>query len=139
MEKVLNNGERYYTISYYPTDQKMDGSYRPIRVKVQPGRYKLSYRRGYFADDAKKRAVEQLQSSDPLRPLMERGLPSSTEIVYKMRVLPADPQPAPNSPTAGDNNDIKAPVTRYTIDFAISTKDLDLQAMPDGTPTAVSR
>ena len=133
MATALHNGERYYTISYYPTDKKMDGSYRPIEVKVRSSHYKLSYRRGYFAENAKKRVVEQAQSDDPLRPLMVRGLPSSTEIIYKIRAQAADPQPAPNAPTVGDNREMKAPLIRYAVDFAVSTNDLDLKLAPDGT------
>ena len=63
---------------------------------------------------------------------MGRGMPDSTQILYKIRVLPSDPQPAPQAAVAGDNAKVKAPVTRYSVDFAVSMKDLDLAMTPGG-------
>ena len=132
MGKAVNNGAHYYTISYTPTDKSQDGAYRQIQVKVKNSHYKLSYRHGYFADDGNKPAVQPAQSGDPLRPLMVRGLPSSAEIVYKVQLLPTDPQPAANSGIAGGNAHVKQPSTRYGVDFAISTDNLDFTETPDG-------
>jgi VWFA-related protein len=133
LAKVISNGAQYYTISYSPTDTKMDGRYRPIEVKLLNGRYKLAYRRGYFAEDDKPvKKTDSATTNDPLEPLMGRGMPDSTQILYEIRVLPSDPQPAPQAAVAGDNAKVKLPVTRYAVDFAISTKDLALGATPDG-------
>ncbi len=132
MAKAVNNGAHYYTISYTPTDKAQDGTYRQIQVKLKNGHYRLSYRHGYFAEDTNKSAVQTALSSDPLRPLMVRGLPASTQIVYKVQLLPTDPQPAANSAVAGGNANVKQPSIRYGVDFAISTNDLDFVETPDG-------
>jgi VWFA-related protein len=51
LARVINNGTRYYTISYSPTTKATDGKYRRIQVKLVTGKDKLAYRRGYYADD----------------------------------------------------------------------------------------
>jgi len=69
---------------------------------------------------------------DPLQSLMAPGMPDYTQILYKMRVVPSNPQPTANAERAGDNSKLKGPVTRYSVDFAISVDDLKLTATPDG-------
>jgi len=63
---------------------------------------------------------------------MERGAPSSTQILYAVGIEPANPQPAANAERAGDNAKLAVPFTRYTVDFLIHSKDLDLEASPNG-------
>jgi hypothetical protein len=38
---------------------------------------------------------------------MDHGTPDSTEIIYTMGVLPANPQPSPYGARAGDNENLK--------------------------------
>jgi hypothetical protein len=71
-------------------------------------------------------------TSDPLRPLMDRGMPNFTELRYNMRVAPANPQPGPNAPHAGDNGEMFGPYTRYTVSFSLATDGLTLFGGPDG-------
>lgn len=131
---VISNGAHYYTISYTPADKRMDGGYRPIKVKLREGHYKLAYRRGYFAEEARPSKENILTASnDPLHPLMERGMPDSTQILYKIRVLPSDHQPDAQAAIAGDNPKLTGPAARYAVDFAVSTNDVDLELQPDGT------
>lgn len=137
LAKAVNNGSNYYTISYTPTDKDQDGRYRPIQVKVRSGHYKLSYRHGYFADDAKKAATQSAAAQnapteDPLQPLMVRGLPESTQILYKVRIEQSGPQPVANSPIAGRNSGLKQPLTRYAVDFAVPTDDVNWVTTQDG-------
>jgi hypothetical protein len=65
--------------------------------------------------------------------LMGRNLPDYSQILYKVKVLPADPQPAPDAPRIGNNTDLKGPFTRYRVDFAISPQDLNLDPTSDGS------
>ena len=51
LNRVVNNGARYYSISYSPGNPKMDGKYRHIQVKLLKDKDNLAYRRGYYADD----------------------------------------------------------------------------------------
>jgi hypothetical protein len=137
----------------------MGGSYRRIEVMTSAGKYNLAYRRGYNAHDmnkmdkSRKSAISSaIQSAnaptanpvgnaDPkrLRQLMARGMPSSTQILYGVRVLPATPQPAATAIRAGYNPKLTSPTTRYTADFLIDWKKIQLQPAPDGTHTGMIR
>jgi hypothetical protein len=139
LTRVLNNGTRYYTLAYTPTDKNMDGKFRRIRVDLPSGKYKLAYRRGYYAEEpgdaqvaGEKADAKPKQALDPLLPLMGRNLPDLSRIVYEIRVLPSNPQPAADAPRIGSNTELKGPVTRYKVDFAVSVQDLQLDPTPDG-------
>jgi VWFA-related protein len=134
LSRVVNNGTRYYSLAYTPSNVKMDGKYRRIQVKLLNGRDTLAYRRGYYADDLETAlAAGQKPDSDPLLMLMGRNLPDYSQILYKIRVLPSDPQPPPDAARLGSNTEMKGPFTRYGVDFAISPQDLKLDPTQDGT------
>ena len=131
VKRAIDDGSHYYTIVYTPTNSKMDGSYRRINVQVTTkGKFKTAYRRGYNADDTTKAAAAP--GSDPLRPLLIRGLPSSTQLLYGVRVAPANPQPAANATRAGKNPQLTGPTTRYTIDFLVRWQDVTFDSTPQG-------
>jgi VWFA-related protein len=133
MAHAINSGSHFYVLAYSPSNQKMDGKYRAIEVKLLRGEYKLAYRRGYYAEEAKIRpGRDQGAPADPLLRLMAFGLPDSTQIVYKVRVQPSNPQPAADAPHAGGNTELKAPFTRYVVEYAISPRDLALKLNRDG-------
>jgi VWFA-related protein len=159
-DRVINNGAHYYTIVYTPANKKMDGQFRHIEIKLDQSKYKLIYRRGYYADDldrtdkttSKSKASHDLKSASssgdhpdatadptPLRQLMARGMPSSTQILYGVRLLPATPQPEPTAIRAGYNAKLPSPTTRYTADFLIDWKKVQLQPASDGTHTGMIR
>jgi hypothetical protein len=77
-------------------------------------------------------AAEQQAHLDTLLSLMGRNLPDLAQILYKVRVLPSDPQPAPQAARAGTNTELKGPTTRYSVDFAVAAQDLKLEPTPDG-------
>jgi len=148
LSHVIHNGDHYYTIVYTPTNKEMNGQFRKINVKLNEGKYKLAYRRGYYADDAvvlakadgakgtkSDVAVKQNVDSttDRLQSLMVRGMPSSTQILYGVKVVPADPQPASNAPRAGRNKKLTGPTRRYSVDFLIDAKMVHLEPTPKGT------
>ncbi len=149
--RAIHDGAHYYTLVYAPTNTKMDGNFRHIAVKLTRGHYQLRYRRGYNADDPSKLAATgstgflSLASTgnkppeaeiidDPLSPLFIHGLPSSTQILFGVRVVPVSPQPASYTHHAGRNAKLNGPVTRYSIDFLINAKNaqFDLESPKDG-------
>jgi VWFA-related protein len=141
---AIDNGSHYYTLSYTPTNNIMDGKFRTIQIKLAEGKYKLSYRQGYYAFDStapqpKAKSGRKAESGadaetdpNPLQPLMERGAPSSTQILYAVRVEPANPQPIAHAERAGDNAKLGKPYTRYAADFLIQPKDIHLDAATNG-------
>jgi VWFA-related protein len=150
MMHAIENGAHYYTLVYTPANKKMDGSYRRIEVKTSAGKYNLAYRRGYNADDTGSQpAMGSYLASlplrpnigaesgpapkpDPLTPLMSRGMPNASQILYGVRVVPAAAQTEVKAKRAGYNTKLTGPTTRYTADFLIDWKKIQLQMMPDG-------
>jgi len=110
----IDNGSRYYTLAYTPTNRKEVGKERKIEIKSVSGNYKLSYRRGYFEETPKElRAAEAAPAKDPLRPLMDRGMPGFTELRYRMKVAPAAAQPAADAAHVGDRRPQSLPRTGW--------------------------
>jgi hypothetical protein len=68
-------------------------------------------------------------ASDPLRPILVRGMHASTQIAFSVRTLPASPQPVREAQPAGD--EVK-PLTRYLVDFNVRAKDVNLTLTPEG-------
>src|SRR5579872_2354211 len=131
--EAVQKGSYYYRISYSPTDKTAAGRYRRIDVKLRKARYTLAYRRGYYEDDADKAtAAGPDVSADQLHLLMARGMPDSTEILYKVRVLPSIAQPAPGLPAMGDNKNLRGAAARLSVDFVIPVDELDFGLTSDG-------
>jgi VWFA-related protein len=132
VKRAFDDGSHYYTIVYTPTNNKLDGSYRHINVQVTAnGKFKTAFRHGYNADDTSN--AGNAPAADPLRPLLIHGLPSATQLLYGVRVAPANPQPAANATRAGKNPALTGPTTRYNVDFLIRGQDVKLDSSPQGT------
>jgi len=145
--RAIQNGSHYYTLSYTPTNKTWDGQFRRIAVKLPEGKFTVSYRRGYWAFDSARThsatpanarskpnvRIDAPITESPLQPLMQRGVPSSTQILYGLHVVPASGQFGPDAARAGANTKLAGPVTRYSVDFLIRSTDVNLESMPDGT------
>ena len=143
ISKVTDHSADFYTISYSPSDAKMDGTYRKIDVKVGDGEhYTLSYRRGYVArdedlpgaaqtrqDQAARHASQDPLRIDPLEPFMVFGMPQSEQILYKTRIQETNAKPD-GSATAKPS--LQGPLDHYSVDFALDLDDLNLKPDPDG-------
>jgi hypothetical protein len=141
MADITATSGDFYTVSYAPTNAKMDGGYRSIAIKVAGETYHLSYRRGYFAVDEalpgsslvsrdeaiRKLAAEHPGAVDPLLPFMDLGMPQSAQILYKAKVQPVS---ARDGEPASEKNK-----SHYSVDFAVDLKDLNLRLDPDGLHT----
>jgi VWFA-related protein len=126
MEQAVEEGSHFYSLAYVPSNSKMDGRYRKIDLKVT-GDYKLAYRHGYYAENAKFPVVEAGQKkNDALLPLMGFGMPDFAQVLYKVRVAPVA------ADAAGAVKELKTPTKRYGLDFAITPGDLHLELGPDG-------
>ena len=119
MKEAINIGSHYYTLTYIPSNIKIDGKFRRIEVKGTNRPYKLAYRRGYYTKNPEsEQAVDRNVASDPLLPLISFGMPDFAEILYKVRVAAL--------PTDGSADSTK-PVVRYGVDFAVSPQDVKLE------------
>ncbi len=88
LSKSMREGSNYYTLSYIPSRQDWDGRYRKIDVKGANGGWKLTYRRGYYAAQA--RPVASHEASLEMTAAMQFSVPQFTMLLVKVRVLPAD-------------------------------------------------
>jgi len=142
VEKAIDIGSNYYTLTYAPTLQKSDGEYRRIHVEIARQGLTLAYRRGYFTDDPDKprRRAEpasagtgQAPAYNAMRTAMIRGGPDPIEIIFSahVRLAIADPEP---DPAAGNQlaGKISGPYRRYHVLFGIDPHDIDFAAAPDG-------
>ena len=131
--KAVDHGSRYYSIAYTPKRGEMDGKYRQIEVKLVGHKYKLIYRRGYYADDAAMPQEADLAGAgDPLLPLLGFGMPDFSQVIFNVHVGRVDPQPDPNSVPVGANIDRKQIAKRYRLDFAMPAQSVTLKTNADG-------
>ena len=138
LAKAIADGSDYYSIGYAPTNMNPQPTFRQIDIKLAHGKYKLAYRHGYDAGEFSGNSTSQgiKPSVDPLTPLLQFGLPPATGILYGVRAERSDPQPTSAEPFAGQNPNLKGPLTRYTVDFVIRSQDLAFSPGPDGERTA---
>lgn len=87
VDEAMENGSTYYTMTYSPSNMKLDGGLRKIRVTLKEPGYKLSYRTTYYADDLA-RAAQEVEDApqSPLSPSLERGAPVSHELFVEARL-----------------------------------------------------
>ncbi len=125
MEQAVEEGSHFYSLAYVPSNSKLDGRFRKIDLKVSGGDYKLAYRRGYYAENAKFPVTEaERKKSDALMPLMGLGMPDFAQVLYKVKVAPAA--------DARGVKESRDPAVRYALDFAITPTDLHLEIGADG-------
>jgi len=134
LASAIDNGSNYYALTYVPANNKWDGRYRKIELKLASGNYHLAYRRGYFADDATvPQPNAKSQTADARHRSMQRGAPASSQILFDVKVVLIEPQPSLDAPRRGElNPKLKGPFQRYAIDYAILGKDLTLSGEANG-------
>jgi VWFA-related protein len=98
MEKAVELGESYYTLSYSPSNTKYDGLERHIQVTLQGGKdYTLSYRRMYYAvpegaittgykTDALQARFVAAKTEDTLYANIEHGAPMLHDLLFSAHV-----------------------------------------------------
>jgi VWFA-related protein len=133
VKDAVSNGSHYYTLAYSPANNKNDGKFRRIQVSLVDNKYALSYRRGYFADRPSQEFTSQEGADDPFAPLIGLDMPDFDQILFKLQVVPKSPQPPANAPRAGNNTKLKAPYTRYDINFAVALPDIAMGLDANGT------
>lgn len=135
---AVHKGGFYYRISYSPTDKRMLGRYRHIKVKIKTGPHPtpntIAYRHGYYEENEKQllKTANAEVPTDMLRPLMGKGLPDATEIIYKLRLVRSNWQPTFATLRAGDNPNLKQATNRFIADFVIPVESLSFQTDSDG-------
>ncbi len=77
-ERVVQDNSAYYVLGYYPKNERRDGRFRRIEVKVKRPGLEVRSRRGYTAPRGKApapKAQSKDQTSAPVRELLDSPLP----------------------------------------------------------------
>jgi VWFA-related protein len=95
LDKAVDNGESYYSLTYSPTNTKYDGSERHIRVRLadQNKNYLLTYRTLYYGvsdDEAQELHTKQVtqqrflaaKRADTLYATVEHGAPVVHDLLF---------------------------------------------------------
>lgn len=154
---ATKEGAMYYSLSYAPSDTKLDGGVRHVKIELlkpelREAGYQLSYRRTYFADniDADVAKAED-HPNDALALTLEHGAPEAHQLFFEAH-LATYGQPTAASPQqmmelakyealAADKKGRKAasrssrPVMmqRYVIEYSLLLRQV--QAVPGGDGT----
>lgn len=136
MADALSDGSNFYTLAYVPTNTKYNGELRHIRIRLTAGRgYKLFYRRSYYADAAMAaRNGAAAGSRDAFLDAMRRGVPPSSQIIFKVRLADAGKKP-PSGPIAGVGKNLKHRAARYRVTYAVLLHSLRLTRQAKGLRT----
>jgi hypothetical protein len=140
MEEAFNDGSNYYTLSYVPRNQKLDGQLRKIRVQVDRPDTKLFYRQGYYAE-APGNLKHTFPSPDPsMKSAMLRGSPSVTDINFQVHLKPDDKvhivpasKPALKSRSDKPARLLTGPVLHYTLEYRIRPSEVQFSTTPANT------
>lgn len=139
--RLLSSDSSFYTLTYTPHDFHFDNKWHKVQVKLNVEGYRLSYRRGYFADGSPGGA-EQPQKRKARTRLLPNGekieLPAmqSAPIIFQARVLPvSDPAVAAGPVISGT---IEAPPPKkgavtYSILYELPV-DAFVRPMVNGKP-----
>jgi VWFA-related protein len=111
VDKAIENGANYYSLSYTPPDLNFDGRFHTIDVEVDRPSLHLTYRKGYNADDIVHNAITPLlplttSAPEPygsnMQASMGRGVPTSSQMLFDVRVTPSsEPAKATDPPLLG--------------------------------------
>jgi len=144
VQKAIRNGSNYYTLTYSPSDTVWDARFRSIKVKVDLPGVKLSYRNGYYAVDPNDRnklnaqdAATLAQQPATMTTAMMHGGPDPAEILFKVRIRPADtpPEPAPlktNKTNPDPKVRVEGPYKQYGVDLVPDPRAVSCREGSDG-------
>ena len=144
VQKAIDNGSNYYTLTYSPTNTVWDSKFRAIKVKVdQPG-VKLNYRNGYYAVDPNDRnklyaqgaAAIQTQPTTMVTAMMHGG-PDPAEILFKVRIRPASTPPddtvlKSNQANPDPKVKVEGPFKSYGVDLVPDPHAVSCRQEPNG-------
>ncbi len=147
VSKAIDNGANYYSLSYVPPDLNFDGRYHAIEVEVNRPGVHLAYRRGYNADDILDNAITPalpLTTTAPepfgndMQASMQRGVPTSSQVLFDVRVAPSTEQARPDDPPIFGTLDPKLTdkrLVRYELVYLVPSRQIAFREGPGGTHT----
>jgi hypothetical protein len=146
--KALDNGANYYSIAYTPPNQKYNGAYHRIEVKMDRPGVSLVFRKGYYADDLAKQKMPPgltLSLAPPpayggnMKAPMSRGLPTSEQILFNVGIEPSNVPAKPGDPPVLGTLDEKLKgkhLTRFGFQYVVPMQQIAFANGPDKTHKA---
>lgn len=115
------DGDRYYTLGYYPEGALWDGKFHSIDVKINRDGLKSRHRSGYFAVDAAQSSASETpqqrshQAYEELRAALADPLPA-TQVTFRVHI-PAI---------------VSAPKPQVQIQFLVDTSAISFDVVENG-------
>lgn len=147
--KAVDKGANYYTLSYVPQFKEYDGTHHTIHIEADKPGIHLTYRDEYYAEDSSKiKPIVGLTlattapdvSDGNMRAAMSRSIPTSTQLLFNVRVEPSTAPAKPGDPPILGTLDpafkmkLKGKLlTRYGFQYEISPGQLSFTDGPNGT------
>jgi VWFA-related protein len=121
MQNVMQDDDIVYTLGFYPRDDKLDGAFHPLAVKVARSGVELRSRKGYFAADTKAPDAKQRRES--------------------MKELFSSPLEATGLGLTAIAHPLSGQFGMYQLDVRLNINELHLEAerAKNGTPVWVAR
>lgn len=134
VQKAIDAGSSYYTLTYIPPNPNLDTRFRSIKVKVgRPGLH-LTSRDGYYAVPPNTTlSGKKVDTITPMQSAMMRGALAPTQILFSAKVeqssAAASTLPAENHP---DSKLLKPPFHTYAIALSVDVHSIQFTQTPDG-------
>lgn len=128
LASAISLGSNYYTITYTPPSGLWDGKHHRIGIKVDRPGLHLSYRRGYFADDAAaKMPGKRRLTPGAMQVAMLHGGPAPSQLVLDIRVVPDELTTDLLDPSCHPNTKLmKPPYHTYTLDTLLDIQNVQV-------------
>jgi VWFA-related protein len=143
--QAVDKGSAYYTLTYVPPGSEYDGKHHTIHLEVDRPGLHLTYRDEYYAEDPSKIKSPvglTLSTTAPeaaggdMRAAMSRSMPTSSQIIFDVRVEPNTVAVKADDPPVMGTLDARfkdKPLTRYEFNYSISAGRLAYTDGVNGT------
>ena len=141
VEKAIDAGSNYYTLTWAPTNQNWKSEYRKIQIEIARPNLTLAYRHGYFAHDPLAPVQHREPAASAFGPppynaidaAAMRGAPDPTQIIFTASVAPTSSDSESGlAPGNNVNEKTRGPFRRYAVQIGIEAQDLACPVTPDG-------
>jgi len=137
-EEAVESGSNYYTLTYTPTNQKIDTRFRTITVKTNRPGLHLVYRPGYYAvSPDESLSGMKIPRPTALQAAMLHGAPDMNDILFTVRVVRArgteSTLPVDNQ---RNSSEMKPPYQRYAVYYTTEIGNIAFSQGADGNYTS---
>ncbi len=139
---AIRSGSSYYTIAYAPKNQRYNGAFHRVRIRIDQKGYQLTYPHGYYARSlAPSGAAQNNSATSSIRAALLPGMPPATQILFRTQILsPGDPllkdQMIPHGNGGEMTASLKGPKHQIIINLKIFPGTLHYDHAANGRLTA---